>query len=235
LGLARAAEGATATVISRELGIPRRTVVDWLAGKMPGRRRPCTHPCTHDFAALADSYSYLLGLYLGDGCISTHRREVYRLRIVLDVKYPGIIAAAATAMQQVGGRRANALARRDHCVEVSAYWKCWPCLIPQHGPGKKHHRQIVLTDWQQHVVDRWPDQLLRGLIQSDGHRFQNSGRGNWSCPRYAFTNLSADIHAIFRAACDAVGVGWTHSAPHTTYISRKADVATLDSFIGPKR
>ncbi|PZS14554.1 MAG: hypothetical protein DLM64_01470, partial [Solirubrobacterales bacterium] len=34
------------------------------------------------------------------------------------------------------------------------------------------------------LVERWPEQLVRGLIESDGCRFQNTGRGNWSWPRY---------------------------------------------------
>ena len=124
--------------------------------------------------------------------------------------------------------------RPENCVEVSAYWRCWPCLLPQHGPGKKHHRVIRLTGWQaRHVIAR-PDQLLRGLIESDGCRFQNTGR-NWSCPRYSFTNHSADIREIFCHACDLLGLRWTASGKHTIYVSRKADVATLDSFIGPKR
>jgi hypothetical protein len=42
----------------------------------------------------AKSYSYLLGLYLGDGCISRHPRA-WRLRIVLDDKYPKLSKAAA--------------------------------------------------------------------------------------------------------------------------------------------
>ena len=46
---------------------------------------------------------HLLGLYLGDGCISAHARGVYRLRIVLDVKYPGIIAAATAALARPVG------------------------------------------------------------------------------------------------------------------------------------
>lgn len=45
----------------------------------------------HDFSALpAAAYCYLLGLYLGDGCIS-HSQRVWHLRITLDKKYPGII------------------------------------------------------------------------------------------------------------------------------------------------
>lgn len=47
------------------------------------------------------TYVYLLGLYLGDGCISTHPRGVYRLRLTLDAAYPKIIADAAQALTSV--------------------------------------------------------------------------------------------------------------------------------------
>jgi hypothetical protein len=93
----------------------------------------------------------------------------------------------------------------------------------------------VLVDWQQELVDRSPEPLLRGLIHSDGCRAVNTGRGGWSHPRYSFSNRSADIHAIFRGACERLGVRYTVAHPYTTYVSRKADVATLDGFIGPKR
>jgi hypothetical protein len=35
--------------------------------------------------------------------------------------------------------------RRDNCVEVHAHSKSWPCLFPQHGPGMKHQRRILLA------------------------------------------------------------------------------------------
>ncbi|MFZ0976757.1 MAG: hypothetical protein WAN22_31350 [Solirubrobacteraceae bacterium] len=123
--------------------------------------------------------------------------------------------------------------RPQNCVEVSAYWKCWPCLFPQHGAGRKHQRRIELTDWQTTLVDRWPEQLLRGLIHSDGCRFQNTGT-NWSWPRYSFSQVSDDIRTIFCDACDRLGLRWTAARP-TIYVSRKADVAILDEFVGPKR
>jgi hypothetical protein len=41
----------------------------------------------------------------------------------------------------------------EGCTEVSAYSKHWPCLFPQHGPGRKHERKIELTVWQQELVD----------------------------------------------------------------------------------
>ena len=45
---------------------------------------------------------------------------------------------------------------------------------------------------------------------------------------------------IFCTACDQLGLRWTGSFPAnetsavTIYVSRKADVARMDEFIGPK-
>jgi hypothetical protein len=63
----------------------------------------------------------------------------------------------------------------------------------------------------------------------------NTGRAGWRAPRYAFSNRSADIHDIFRRTCEALGVRWTAAGADKTYVSRQADVARLDEFIGPKR
>lgn len=231
--LACGAQGMNATEVSRQLGIPRETVRDWMAGALPSSFRGID-PCNHDFAALPAAYAYLLGLYLGDGCLSSHPRGVYKLRIVLDVKYPRIIASTAQAMREI--RRGHvAIQRRLHenCVEVLAYWKCWPCLFPQHGSGRKHARPIELTEWQEQIVDRWPKQLLRGLIHSDGCRFIKTGT-KWIWPRYAFSNTSTDIRRIFCEACDRLGLHYTFAKGTVVYVSRKADVAKLDTFIGPK-
>jgi hypothetical protein len=187
----------------------------------------------HSYAELPEEYVYLLGLYLGDGCVSRHARDVYRLRVTLDLAYPGIIAACVRAMEQVlpHGQRV-ALVPRKGCCDVAAYWKGWPCLLPQHRPGRKHERAIVLADWQEALVDRYPGALLRGLIHSDGCRFINTGT-NWVNPRYSFSNRSDDIRSIFCDACDRLGLRYT-TCPYTVYVSRKDDVAALDDFIGPK-
>jgi Homeodomain-like domain-containing protein len=239
------ARGLNASEISRRTGVPRPTVRDWLHGRAPRRRAGpgcgvCGHG-VHDASHLPSSYVYLLGIYLGDGCISAHPRGVFRLRVFLDAAYPGIAEEVAGAMRAV--RPANPVGRatpasgysgqRGTCLELSSYSRSWPCLIPQHGPGRKHERRIVLTDWQRELVARSPELLLRGLIHSDGCRFVNTGRGGWSNPRYAFYNVSDDIRGIFCDACDLLGLHWT-TAPRTVYVSRKADVARMDEFIGPK-
>jgi hypothetical protein len=248
--------GLGARRIAKKTGLPLATVRDWLAGRLPHHSRPLDpdlpvlpscHRCgapAHRCSDLPPEYVYLLGLYLGDGCISSHPRGVFRLRIFLDLRYPTIIEDAATAIAVVVPRnKVHRLNRWGNYkqsdepsnVEVSAFSKVWPCLFPQHGPGRKHNRPIFLARWQARLVARWPHQLLRGLIHSDGCRFQNTGRGGWSWPRYAFSNKSDGIRDIFCDACDEFGVRWTRSGERTIYVSRKADVAKLDEFIGPKR
>ncbi|HZE06925.1 MAG TPA: hypothetical protein VE127_16980 [Solirubrobacteraceae bacterium] len=227
--------GASSVAIGSALGIPARTVRDWVRGSVP--RFADAGLCSrclgrHEFSALTSEYVYVLGLYLGDGCLSQHPRDVYKLRLTLDAAYPKIVASALGAVRAVAGK-GGVYRRSDHCVEVFSYWRQWPCHFPQHGPGPKHARPVALTAWQHELTRRWPHHLLRGLIHSDGCRVINTGSGGWSAPRYAFKNHSEDIHRIFQSACGALGLRYS-VARHVTYISRKADVTRLDEFVGPK-
>jgi Homeodomain-like domain len=233
-----AAAGLSTSEVARRVGVPRSTVRDWLAGRVPTGYGRGKHGCgtcggVHDLDALPASYVYLLGMYLGDGCLSEHPRGVFKLRISLDARYPGIAVECERAMRAVMPKNRIGRVGYGTWQELYAYSKSWPCLFPQHGPGRKHERDIVLADWQRELVARWPALLIRGLIHSDGCRFQNTGRG-WSHPRYSFANCSEDIKTIFCDACELMGLHWTASGEKTIYVSRKADVAVLDRFVGPK-
>ncbi len=125
----------------------------------------------------------------------------------------------------------------DETDEVLSYSRAWPCLFPQHGPGKKHLREIKLIDWQQEIVRADPRPLLRGLIHSDGSRHINTikhPKRTYQYPRYEFTNLSTDIKRIFCDACDALGVQWRVMNAKSISIARAASVEVLDSFVGAK-
>ena len=173
--------------IARLTGIPRTTVRQWRhLGRQPGAwpaRSDC--PVCHGAYLDAEAYSYLFGLYLGDGHISSHSRGVFKLRIFLDDRYPNIIKEAGDAMRRVRPISSMSLIHVSliGCTEVCAYWKHWPCLFPQHGPGMKHTRSIKLQAWQRDIVVSHPELFLRGLIHSDGYRGLNwvNGKGY---PRY---------------------------------------------------
>lgn len=224
--------GMNDCAIARQTGIPRATICGWR--RRPPRIRTRDSRCNHDFTALpVAAYCYLLGLYLGDGCISRHPRA-WRLRIILDVKYPGIIDRCREAINTVmPGQRASVLLRVNNCVEVSLYSKHWPCLFPQHGPGKKHHRPIRLEPWQQALVDQAPEAFIRGLIESDGCRAVANDRGVRSV-RYHFSNRSDDIRGLYCAALDRLEIPWTQNSRYEIAVYRKAATARLDEFVGPK-
>lgn len=227
--------------VARRTGVPRTTVRDWRRAdfRRSGRAPAADDHHAHAFDRLPPSYAYLLGLYLGDGNITRNRRGVYRLRITLDLAYPLIIAACREAMTEVmPANRASVQIRRDgRCVEVNSYSKHWPCLFPQHGPGRKHTRLIALTDWQRALCDRSPELLLRGLIHSDGCRSLNRVNGagkTYAYPRYTFTNHSADIRRILCDYLDALDIAWRPMGWKNISIARRDAVAKLDAFIGPK-
>jgi hypothetical protein len=74
---------------------------------------------------------------------------------------------------------------------------------------------------------------IRGLIDSDGCRVVANDRGVRSV-RYHFSNRSDDIRALSCAALDDLGIPWTQPRWFEVAVYRKAAVARLDEFVGPK-
>lgn len=153
---------------------------------------------------------------------------------MLDAKYPRIIDRCREAIDfLMPGQRAAVYRRFDHCAEVYLYSKHWPCLLPQHGPGKKHTRPIRLEPWQEVLVKEATEEFVRGLIDSDGCRVVANDRGVRSV-RYHFSNRSDDIRGLFCAALDDLGIPWTRPSRYQVAVYRKAAVTRLDEFVGPK-
>jgi hypothetical protein len=99
----------------------------------------------------------------------------------------------------------------------------------------------MLEAWQQEIVNSHPGDFARGLFHSDGCRLINRVRrplkdgDRWyEYPRYLFVNRSADIHRLCGEALDRLGVAWRFSKPTTISVARRAAVARLDEFVGPK-
>ena len=107
-------------------------------------------------------YAELLGWYLGDGHISLGRRGVYALHIVNYLKYPMLNTHVLDLMRMVKlGSRPHT---REHpgCLIMTVGWKHWPCLFPQHGPGRKHERTPELESWQREIVESYPPTSCAG-------------------------------------------------------------------------
>lgn len=195
-----------------------------------------------DGADLDESaYALLLGWYLGDGHIVEARRGVYLLSIANDPKYPRLNEEIAATMRLVKPT-ASPWMRNGHAIRIEAGWKHWPCLFPQHGPGRKHLRKIELEEWQREIVAKYPEQLLRGLFHSDGSRFDNwatrplaSGEvKRYQYIRYMFDNESEDIRRILTDALDLLGIPWRQPRRNAIAVSRKEGVGALDGFVGAK-
>jgi hypothetical protein len=102
-------------------------------------------------------------------------------------------------------------------------------------------RKIELAVWQQVIVERHPGEFARGLLHSDGYRGVNRVRRRWGdrdhwyeYPRYLFVNESEDILRLCGQTLDQLGVAWRFSKPNTISVARRAAVARLDEFVGPK-
>ena len=126
--------------VGRLTGIPRGTVREWrLRSSPPGHRPSGQRGCfvCHGDDLDQPAYAYLLGLYLGDGFISAMRRGVFRLRVVLDVRYPGIIEECATAIGAVGPRSAAVQQySAKHYAEVHSGWSIGRACSLNTGPAE---------------------------------------------------------------------------------------------------
>ena len=105
--------------------------------------------------------------------------------------------------------------RSDTWVILSAYSSHLGCLFPQHGPGRKHEREIELEDWE------W--RLLRKSPLS-----------------YDFSNKSKDIVDLFAAACEYAGIddyrlSGKEGGRWDVRINRRGSVALMEKHVGVKR
>ncbi len=205
------------------------------------RRPEARCPRCHGRPLDERAYAYLLGLYLGDGHIAGHRRGVYALTVACTDSWPGLLAAAKETLSAVMPSSRVCCVQRIGCTAVKSYSKHWPCLFPQHGPGRKHNRRIELAPWQETIRSRYPGAFARGLFHSDGCRVVNrvtrhlaGGDRTYEYPRYFFANESSDILGLCGRTLDQLGVSWRLPRRNTISVARREAVARLDQFVGSK-
>ena len=235
--LSRYSRGETVAAIARQIGVSRAAVRAWTADPKRALAPPTSlcFVCRGDACPEPTTYSYLLGQYLGDGYLVTTAR-VPRLRIACADDYPEIAAEVDRAMHVLSGNRVGAV-QKVGCSDRGSYWMHWPCLFPQHGPGRKHERRIALAPWQEAIVAAHPWPLIRGLLHSDGCRVTNTvrrGGRRYSYPRWFFSNESRDILALMGRTLDAVGVEWRYNRPNCISVARRRSVELLDAHAGRK-
>lgn len=233
--LALVAEGVNDCEIARRLGIARTTVRDWRRPRYVSRLQACPR-CWHRMRPLAfsdEDYAELLGLYLGDGHISSLGRT-QRLRICLDARYPTIVGDTRALLSRCFPQNevGQVMFHDGSEVVVHVYSGHLGCLFPQHGPGKKHHRPIRLEEWQQRIVDAAPWAFIRGCIRSDGCVFVNR-TGRYEYLSYGFANYSSDILDLVEETCVELGLR-PRRYQRAIRLNRRDDVARLLTHVGTK-
>lgn len=240
LMLNRLSAGESLRGLERSTGISRPTLRKWRAN---GGAYADKHICPCQVCRVEPlplvPYLYLLGQYLGDGCIDRMGRS-WVLRIATCDAYPNIREEVVAAIHALVDNRVH-FVQHQGCTTVGCITRQWLHYFPQHGSGRKHTRPILLDQWQRDLVQRDPRPLVRGLIHSDGCRSTNWTEKRvggtvkrYTYPRYQFTNESADIKRIFTDALDQLGIAWRVMNRKTISIARREAVAALDEFVGPK-
>lgn len=227
--------------VARRTGIARTTIRDWRRPRYVPRTPPAARAvcprCGQGARAMSfapGDYAELLGLYLGDGHVVRMGRT-YRLRLFLDLRHPLIIKESSELLSRCfpHNRVSQAHPARYRMAILSVYSSHLPCLLPQHGPGKKHERPIVLERWQEAHLSSSPWRFLKGCIRSDGSSFINR-TGPYEYLSYEFTNHSSEILGLFCHTLDAVGVRYRRYERQVR-INRRASVALVEANVGIKR
>ena len=155
--------------------------------------------------------------------------------------WPGLIGECERAMSAMRPCSKVSTQQQVGCTEVICHSRHWPCLFPQHGPGRKHTRKIELATMAARHCPEIPGEFARGLFHSDGWRGINRVRRRladgdrwYEYPRYLFTNESRDILRLCGEILDQLGVAWRFSRRNTISVARREAVARLDEFVGPK-
>jgi len=235
-------DGYNQSVISSKTNIPRSTVKDWL-NKKPKffneeNKKSFIKEEIIKNKELHDSYSYILGLYLGDGYINECKRT-FRIRVFLDKKFSKLNEMVNSNFKKIFPNNSVCMVEQKDTngIYFSVYNNELPIVFPQHGLGKKHDRIIKLIKWQKDILAI--SCFLKGLIHSDGCFYSEKISNKYLYERYMFSNKSIDLHELFQDICNKLNIEYDFQnkgdGVWQTRISKKNSVKKLKQIIGTKQ
>ncbi len=130
-------QGHETLKVAKLTGFPRSTVRYWsrIDHRPAQLSRPDYTGWRPAFEANA-SYSYLLGLYLGDGCLTRSGKRRHRLVLTLDRWYPRIIDEAGRAIESLFAGVHVCHNKRPGCIAVCANHAALPHAFLKTGRGE---------------------------------------------------------------------------------------------------
>ena len=252
--------GVSAKNIALELGVNYYTISNWFIGKGTSKYEkkitgqyvglkidegvdisPIGYlkmlSSINDDITLFRLYSYIFGLYLGDGNIMNFKRTKC-LSVTLDSKYNNLNEDVIDSFRLLFSD-VSVVIRKYNAVDVKYHDCNLGLLFPQDSPGLKCDREIGIEKWQAEILD--PIELLRGLIMSDGSYYMRKSN---SQHEYNFCNCSLDIINITCKCLDILEIQYglrflptkiknNHDSYKIT-VSAKAAVNKLHEYIGDK-
>ncbi|MCI0556092.1 MAG: helix-turn-helix domain-containing protein [Anaerolineae bacterium] len=176
--------------IASRLGVSPSTIMKALEDS-PLRSKSEAAVSRYEPLSLAGSLeelAYLVGVYLGDGClIQSSRTEL--LDIACDAKYHGLIERFTNLVNQVFGK-APVLQKdpSSNCVHIRLYGTGISATLGM-DLGPKNRRDLHIPSWIKENEDftRW---CLRGLFETDGYIHYRRGRDKSVVVGFSNTNES---------------------------------------------
>ena len=231
------AEGVPTAEVARRTAIPRSTIRYWLDRSLPYERRVSgsCQPCPFIERMPTGPDAYLLGLYLGDGCLSESVAacSAFASRWTRDTPASSTSAVglwpfrSRTKWAGCSARDASRFTRTPSTGSVSfrstasAPSICGPSCL--HSGSSRSPLTAIRTCF------------FEDSCSSDGWRGTNRVPGGYEYPRYMFSNRSADIRQLFQAGCQRMAINCRPTGKWQVAVSRRKDVARMDVFIGTKR
>jgi hypothetical protein len=144
------------------------------------------------FKVRLSDWAYVLGFFVGDGWVTRDR-----VNFAVD---PPRIQSFCDALRNLGiGLDPKIRKMRGKSVEIRCSHRLWAKLLGTFFGGVKCHEKRIPSAW----LITWPDaarrELLRGLMDSDGHLAQRDRqrvRAHYSTTSY---KLALDVHALVRS------------------------------------